>query len=123
MKRFYKTVSVEPGEGGFAVRLDGRPVKTPARETLAVPTRDLAEAIAAEWRGQGADILPETMPLTKSANTAIDRVAHHREATIAELLNYASADLLCYRAEEPADLAALQAREWDHWLSWLERSH
>ncbi len=123
MKRFYKEVGVEPREGGFAVLLDGKPVKTPARADLVVPTRVLAESIAEEWREQKGQIAPDKMPLTKAANTAIDRVGPRTGEVIAELLNYAGADLLSYRAETPADLAARQARNWDPWLAWAERSH
>jgi len=123
MKRFYKDVSVGEVEGGFAILLDGKPVKTPGRADLAVPTRALAEEVAEEWRGQGADIAPEKMLLTKAANTAIDRVARMRAEVISDLLRFANADLLCYRAEAPAALTARQAQEWDPWLDWLAKSH
>lgn len=123
MKRFYKDVSVAEEDGKFAILLDGKTVKTPGRAALAVPTRVLAEEIAEEWRGQGAEIVPDKMPLTRSANTAIDRVPAARSDVIADLLKFASADLLCYRAEAPAALAARQAKEWDPWLDWLGRSH
>lgn len=123
MKRFYKNVAVADLAGGFAVLLDGKGVLTPGRSPLAVPTRALAEEIAEEWRGQGAEIAPDTMLLTKAANTAIDRVSVARADVIADLLKFANADLLCYRAEAPAALAARQAKEWDPWLDWLGRSH
>lgn len=123
MKRFYKDVSVEEVAGRFAILLDSKPVKTPGRADLAVPTRALAEEIAEEWRGQGAEIAPDTMHLTRAANTAIDRVADTRAAVIADLTRFANADLLCYRAEAPAELAARQAKEWDPWLEWLAKSH
>jgi chaperone required for assembly of F1-ATPase len=123
MKRFYKEVSVAPAEGGFAVLLDGKPIRTPAKAVLAVPTRDLADAVATEWRGQDADILPHTMPLTKFANTAIDRVRTRRGDTIDELVKYAGADLLCYRTDDPVELRVRQDLEWDPWLDWLSRSH
>jgi chaperone required for assembly of F1-ATPase len=123
MKRFYKDVSVEEGKGGFAILLDGKPVKTPGKADLAVPTRALAEEVAEEWRGQGADIAPEKMLLTKAANTAIDRVAAKRAEIIADLVRFANADLLCYRAEAPAALTSRQAQEWDPWLDWLAKSH
>lgn len=123
MKRFYKNVAVADLAGGFAVLLDGKGVLTPGRSPLAVPTRALAEEIAEEWRGQGAEIAPDTMLLTKAANTAIDRVSVARADVIADLLKFANADLLCYRAEAPAVLAARQAKEWDPWLDWLGRSH
>lgn len=123
MKRFYKDVTVEPREGGFAVLLDGKPVKTPARADLVLPTRVLAESVAEEWREQHGEIAPAKMPLTKAANTAIDRVGPRMDEVIQDLLKFAGADLLAYRAEAPADLAARQARQWDPWLAWAERSH
>ena len=57
MKRFYKDVAVTPQEGGFAILLDGRTVKTPARNILVLPTEKLASAIAAEWREQGEEVV------------------------------------------------------------------
>lgn len=115
MKRFYKTVSVSPDN---TVLLDGRPVKTPAHNALRLPSRALAEAVAAEWRAQGADINTHATPLTKLANTAIDRVATLREEVIEQILAFGGSDLLCYRAEEPAALASRQHREWQPVLDW-----
>jgi chaperone required for assembly of F1-ATPase len=123
MKRFYKDVSVGELDGRFAILLDDKPVKTPGRADLAVPTRALAEEIAEEWRGQGAEIAADAMLLTKAANTAIDRVSAKRADVIADLIRFANADLLCYRAEAPAALGARQAKEWDPWLDWLAKSH
>ena len=101
----------------FCILLDGKPIKTPMRKTLALPTHALAEAVAEEWRGQGDKIVSATMPLTKLANTAIDRVVA-REAAIAEqILAYAN-DLLCYRAEAPDDLVARQNKSWNPILDW-----
>lgn len=116
MKRFYKEVQVSDDR---RILLDGRPVKTPKRAELKLPTPALAEAVAAEWRGQGNEIAPAGMPLTKFANTAIDRVAGQEAAVIGQILAYAN-DHLCYRAAAPADLAARQAAEWDPLLSWAE---
>lgn len=117
MKRFYKSADVT-GDGPFGVALDGRPVRTPAREPLAVPTRTLAEAIAAEWNGQGAEILPRSMPLTGLANAAIDRVAPDLAAFADMLAVFAENELLAYRADHPAPLVAAQAAGWDPWLGW-----
>ncbi len=114
MKRFYKEVAAEP-DG--AIRLDGRPVRTPARATLVLPTPALAEAVAAEWRAQGDEIDPRAMPLTGLANAAIDRVAPDPAAFAVTLARYAETDLLCYRAEEPP-LAELEAEAWDPLLAW-----
>lgn len=118
IKRFYKTAGVAAANGGFAVTLDGRPVRTPMGAPLQVPSAALAEALAAEWQDQGEQIEPASMPLTQLANTAIDRVGPLRGAVIDELLNYAGTDLLCYRAEHPAELATRQSGRWQPVLDW-----
>jgi chaperone required for assembly of F1-ATPase len=112
-KRFYKEASVEARDGAFALLLDGRPARTPARRALALPTESLAEAVAAEWRAQGEILDPGAMPLTRIANSAIDGVADQREAVIDDLARYAGSDLVCYRAGEPSRLVAAQAAAWD----------
>ncbi|MDX5367091.1 MAG: ATPase [Alphaproteobacteria bacterium] len=117
-KRFYKTAEAGPHEDGYAVLLDGRPVKTPSKRILAVPSLALAEAMAAEWDAQREEIDPRTMWLTKLANTAIDLVAPRRAEVIAELVNYSGTDLLCYRTAHPAALVARQAALWDPLLGW-----
>ncbi len=122
MKRFYKEVSIAPEPGGYAVCLDGRTIKTPGRNTLVLPTPALADAVAEEWRKQGAKIKPDAMQLTKSANTALERVAPQRDAIVAELLKYGSGDLLCYRGEDPV-LAERQRLAWDPVLDWLAERH
>ncbi len=111
--RFYKEVRVEANGEGFGLYLDGRLAKTPARRLLIVPTQPLAEAIAAEWRGQGEKIDFAAMPLTRLAFTAIDGVAAQIEAVIDEIAKYAETDLVCYRAAEPASLARAQAEAWN----------
>jgi chaperone required for assembly of F1-ATPase len=121
MKRFYKEVSVGEAEEGFRILLDGRPVRTPAKNMLALPTRALAEAIAAEWRGQGETIDPVSMPFLKLANTVIDGVAANRAEIIAAILRFGEHDLLCYRAHQPPELAQLQAQGWDPALAWARR--
>ena len=124
MKRFYKAVSVEAGEGGgFGVFLDGKPVRTPSRTALALPSRPLADAIAAEWEAQESVVKPLTMPLTRLAATTIDRVPQHRAAFIDEIVAYIGNDLLCYRAEAPADLVARQSAAWDPPLAWAKAAH
>lgn len=117
-KRFWKEARVAEAEGGFAVQLDGRSVKTPAKAPLVLPSRAMAEAVAAEWQAQGEKIDPLTMPVTRSANAALDKVrAQHAE--VAELVAaYGETDLLCYRAETPAELVARQSAGWDGWLDW-----
>jgi chaperone required for assembly of F1-ATPase len=114
VKRFYTEVAQADG----AILLDGRPVKTPARRPLALPTGALAEAVAAEWRAQGEEIDPRSMPLTGLANAAIDRVAPDPDGFAGPLAAYAETDLLCYRADGPDDLVARQTAEWDGPLDW-----
>jgi chaperone required for assembly of F1-ATPase len=123
MKRFWTDVTVTEEDDGWAVRLDGRQVKTPARTSLVVPTQALAEAIAAEWRAIEEKIDPRAMPLTGLANAAIDRVAPDREAFAAGLGRYAEADLICYRADGPRALIAQQEAAWVPLLSWARRRH
>lgn len=119
MKRFYKEVELAGGE----VRLDGRPVRTPARHPLLLPSDKLAHAVSEEWRAQGERVDPRTMPLTGLANAAIDRVGPDREAFAASLARYGEADLLCYRAEGPAPLIERQAALWDPLLGWARRRY
>ena len=123
MKRFWMDVTVEPGEGGWGIRLDARPVKTPARAALVVPTAALAEAIAGEWRSVEGDIDPGAMPLTGLANAAIDRVASAKEAFADGVARYADADLACYRAEGPLGLIERQEQSWDALLGWARRRY
>ena len=122
MKRFWTDAEVVE-DGGFGIALDGRRLKTPARVDLAVPTRDLAEAVADEWREAGAEIDPRAMPLTGLANAAIDRVAADPEAFAAGLAKYGEADLLCYRAESPATLTERQDQLWGPLLGWARRRY
>ncbi len=121
-KRFYAAASVEPREGGFALLLDGRPAKTPAKRSLALPSRPLGEAVAAEWNAQVEVIDPAVMPLTRIANTAIDGVAEQVEAVAAEVKTYLTSDLLVYRAGDPVPLSEAQARAWDPVLDWARES-
>ena len=114
-RRFYKTVSLTDDLG---IALDGRAVKTPLKVPLALPTRALAEAVAAEWEAQGEKLDPASMTLTKLANTAIDRVAASREAIEAEVLDYSNSDLVCYRADRPPDLVQRHTRQWDPVVDW-----
>ena len=118
MKRFWKSAAAIRAEGGFAISLDGRPVRTPARAELIVPGRQLADAIAQEWASQPEDFDPRQMPLTGLANAAIDRVAPDPAAFADGLARYAETDLTCYRAAEPDELVARQAEHWDRLLDW-----
>jgi chaperone required for assembly of F1-ATPase len=114
-RRFYKSVTVS---GDLAIALDGRPVKTPLKQVLRLPSRPLAEAVAAEWAGQGETIEPFSMVMTRLANTAIDRVIPERARIIAELVAFAGCDLICYRAAAPPELLARQEAAWDPVLAW-----
>lgn len=119
IRRIYKSAGIAAAdEDGVAVLLDGKPLRTPAKVPLSVPTRALAEAIAAEWDRQGDHVEPATMPLMQLASTAVDRVGPLRAAVIDELMNYAATDLLCYRAEEPDELVARQNAAWQPLLDW-----
>ena len=114
MKRFWKTVTIADG----AIELDGRPVRTPARATLTLPTPQLAEAVAEEWRSVAEEIDPRAMPLTGFANAAIDQIAPNPAPFAADLARYGESDLLCYRAELPEPLVERQAAQWDPLLDW-----
>lgn len=121
MKRFYKEAAIRASEAGWEILLDERPVKTPARAALAVPTEALALAIAAEWDAQGETIDPRAMPFTGLANAAIDRVVPDPEAFARSLAAYGESDLLCYRADHPELLVARQAEHWGPLLAWARR--
>ncbi|WP_333817846.1 ATP12 family chaperone protein [Tabrizicola sp.] len=121
-RRFWTSATAVPVEGGFTVHLDARPVRTPLKAPLVLPTQALAEAVAAEWQAQEGRIDPETMPFTRTANSAIDKVAPQQDAVVAMLAAYGATDLLCYRAEGPADLVARQAEAWDPLLDWAAQA-
>ena len=118
MRRFYRQVEVECQGDAHRVLLDGRPVRTPAKRALTLPTAALASALAAEWRDQGETIEPATMPLTRLASTAQDRLPDLRAAALAELAAYAETDLLCYRAAAPPELVERQGQTWQPLLDW-----
>ena len=120
-KRFYKEAKMQPEEGGFILRLDGKRALTPGKKPLAVSDRRLADAIAAEWMSQGEFIDPSAMPVTRLANTAIDGVAERLAEVRAEILSYAGTDLVCYRAGEPEGLVERQRAGWDPVLAWAEK--
>jgi chaperone required for assembly of F1-ATPase len=119
--RFYKEVSVGDVGRLHSILLDGKPVKTPSGAILALPSSALAHAIADEWRAQGTTIKPQSMQLTKLANTAIDRVAPNPASAREQLLAFAKSDVVCYRAESPADLLQRQALTWDPLLAWARQ--
>lgn len=117
-RRFYSEAAVAARDDGHAVLLDGRPVRTPARNPLVLPGAALAEAVAGEWRAQGASIDPASMPLTRLVNSALDGVAAAMAEVRADIARHAGTDLLCYRAEGPQGLVARQAACWDPVLAW-----
>lgn len=122
-KRFYTTVSIAADGEGFAIHLDGKPVKTPAKNTLHLPTREAAELVAAEWAAQDKVIDPGSMPVTKLANTAIDAVSLNLSEVFDEIVRFAGNDLLCYRADSPQELVDRQASRWDPVLAWVAEAH
>ncbi len=117
-KRFWKDATVSETPDGFSVLLDGRGVKTPAKATLAVPSQRMAQAIAQEWQAQEDVVNPNTMPFTRSANAAIDKVRHQHGEVADMLAEYGDSDLLCYRATHPQELIDRQAAAWDPLLDW-----
>lgn len=122
-QRFYEHASVGPHDGGFVVLLDGRAVKTPARNPLAVPHRDVAAAMAAEWEAQSGAIDPASMPLTRLVNSAIDRVAGETATAVRDdIVKHAGGDLLFYRAERPQSLIDAEDRQWSPILAATEKA-
>jgi chaperone required for assembly of F1-ATPase len=118
MKRRYKSVEVSESGSGFALSLDGKPMRTPAGNPLAAAPRALAEAIAEEWRAQGEAVDPRSMPMTQFVATALDRVPGVRERIVHDLAAFAETDLLCHRADGPPPLVERQVREWQPLLDW-----
>jgi len=119
-RRFWAQVDVRAEIDGFAVLLDGRPLQTPGRAPMRVPTLAVAEMVAAEWRAQEGQVRPGSMPITRAANTAIDRVAPDPEPLRGHLASYAETDLLCYRAAGPTGLVARQSAAWTPLLDWAQ---
>ncbi|AIB20811.1 hypothetical protein P035_01253 [Brucella suis 06-988-1656] len=119
-KRFYEKAEVAESEGGFAVHLDGRPVKTPARNLLLLPTRAAAQIVADEFAAQEKLIDPGKMPATHLVNTAIDGIAQDPQAVFEDILRFAGTDMLCYRADSPQELVSRQTENWDPLIDWME---
>jgi chaperone required for assembly of F1-ATPase len=122
-KRFWTEVTVAPAEGGFCLRLDERPVRTPAKAPFVAPNRAVAEAAAEEWRAQEGELRPEAMPVTRAVNSAIDRVAPQIAEVREIVAAYGGSDLLCYRAGGPAELVRRQSERWDPALAWAEAAY
>ncbi len=120
MKRFYKTVTIaETSLDGFQIHLDGRPIRTPAKSLLQLPSEELAIVVADEWSLQGEDIAPATMPFTQLANSALDLLGEHRQKVIAVMVDFINADLICYRAKNPKDLVENQSKHWQPLVDWF----
>lgn len=117
-KRFWTDTTIDAVETGFVVLLDGRLVRTPAKAVLTLPTRAMAQAVAMEWDAQGQKVDPATMPNTRSANAAIDKVSTQHGEVADMIADYGGSDLLCYRADAPEALSARQAQAWDPMLDW-----
>lgn len=122
VKGFYQNATVIEAEGGFTVSLDDKPVRTPAKQALLVPTRALAEAVAEEWQAQGETVNPRSLPLTRLVSIALDLVEPRRQEVVTELVKYAGTDLVCYRAETPPELAARQHAAWQPLVDWAALS-
>lgn len=118
IKRFYKQAAAAAAEDGYTVVLDGRPVRTPAKAPLVMPSEALAEAVAAEWQEQAETIDPQAMPLNNLVCTAIDIVTPHRPAIVEELADFGAHDLLCYWTDETGELLRRQQRLWQPLLDW-----
>ncbi len=121
-KRFFKTVSVDEDEGAFRVLLDGKPIRTPARQKLAAPSRALAEAIAEEWGAQAEVVDPAQMPLTRLANSVIDGVSRRAAAVSDDVVKYLGSDLVFYRADGPEGLIARETEHWDPLLAFARNA-
>lgn len=119
MKRFYKNANYQPDRYGFIITLDGKIIKTPGQTPLLATTEKMAARIRDEWQAQGEHIDSTTMPVTRFLNTMIDRVSGRREAVIDELAAFGPTDLVCYRADNPAELVEAESTHWDPPLSWL----
>lgn len=124
MKKFYKIAEAGTAPGGYVVRLDGKPVKTPLKNTLLLSSQALADAIALEWAAQGSDIRPATMPLTQLANTMIDKAKGADRAEMnAQLVQYGSSDLVCYFATHPSPLVKRQQAVWMPLVAWMKEKY
>jgi len=122
-KRFWETVAVREIADGFTVYLDARQVMTPAKTPLLLPTRALADAVAIEWQAQDETVDPSTMPMSRRANAALDKVTPQHGEVADLLAEYGGSDLLCYRAAHPVELAARQAAKWDPVLDWANTEY
>ena len=119
LRRFWKHVAVEPTPTGFTVTLDGREIKTPGNAPFFLPNQALAQLVAEEWREQESEVRPTRMPATRAVNSAIDKVSRNRATVASDLAGYGETDLVCYRAEAPAELRMRQSAGWDPLIEWV----
>src|SRR5690606_27508574 len=117
-RRFWKSVNLRKEAGGWMVLLDERPLRTPGKQPLILPAGALAEAIAEEWQTVEDVINPQDMPLTRGANSAIEKVIPQFAQVAAMLAEYGGTDLLSYRADAPETLVRAQAEGWDPLIDW-----
>lgn len=122
-RQLYRSAEVRAVDGGYVVALGGHPLRTPAGAPLTLPCRALAEALAEEWRSQDERVRPETMPMTRLAQTAVDRVGAARPAVVEQVAAYGATDLVCYRSDHPPDLAARQDVRWQPVLDWAAETY
>ena len=120
-KRFYEKVSVSQADGFFHILLDGRKLKTPGKQPLLIPSRYIADLIAAEWDAQESEIDPTSMPVTRLLNVAVEQTPTNRPALVAEFRRYTGSDLLSYHAPDPSDLTQRQSDDWTPWLNWAAK--
>lgn len=120
MKRFYREVSVEQLEQGFAVRLDTRAIKTPIGAQQIVPSRALAEALAAEWAAQGEELDLSLFRFRDLADYALDIIGTERDTALSKMLAFAETDTLCYRADPDEALYRRQQEIWEPLLTEFE---
>lgn len=121
-RRFWARAEVVPAEGGVTVQLDGRPIRTPLKAPIVMPSRALADGVAEEWAAQREVIDPLSMPLTRAVNATLDKVIPLQADVVANLAEYGGSDLLCYRATEPDALIERQAKAWDPMLRWARET-
>ena len=119
----YRNAACHRVDEEFGILLDDRPVITPGKKPLRVPSRALGEAVTAEWNAQLEWIVPSSMPLTLIANTALDRIAGRERMIVEEAVRYAENELVCYRAESGSALAEREEKRWQPVLDWLADRH
>lgn len=112
------TFEAVPMNSAFAVCAKSKPLLTPGRNPLCLPTQALAEAIAGEWGAHGK-FVAGNMPLTALAYTAIDRIAGQEENIVEVLLAYVDTDTLSYRSSSSEKLAKTQQEQWDPYTGWM----